>query len=88
MVHLIFKKSERELRERAFEEAPPGFRQGDNIDGYARGFEEADELTRSRGRDNPNRKGILTDDGGKAEKELRDRTLRSFGQNPDHHQWE
>lgn len=70
MVHIIVKKSERELRERAAESRTPGFRQGGNIDGYARGAEEADSLLRSRGRDNPNQKPILVDDGGKAAAEL------------------
>ncbi len=79
MVHLIFRKSERELRERAAESATPGYRQGKNIDGYARGLEEADRLLVSRGRDNPNQKPILVDDGGAAEKELRQRTMRSMG---------
>ena len=79
MVHLIFRKSERELRERAAESATPGFRQGRNIDGYARGREEAETLLRSRGHDNPNQKPILVDDGGESDKQLRDRTLRSMG---------
>lgn len=73
MTYIIIKKSERELRERAYESASKGFVQGRNIDGYARGIEEADSLLRSRGRDNPNQEPILVDDGGKAEAEIQDR---------------
>ena len=76
MVHLIFKKSERELRERAHESPTPGFRQGRTIDGYARGLEEADGLLVQRGRDNPNQKPILVDDGGKAAAEVETRIPR------------
>ena len=83
MVYQINRKSERELRERAWETRTPGYRQGRNIEGYARDVEEADRLLASRGRDNPNQKPILCDDGGKAEKELRDRTLRSMGIRPE-----
>jgi hypothetical protein len=86
MVHIIIKRSERELRERAYEAASEGFQQGRNIDGYARGLEEADNLLRSRGRDNPNQQPILVDDGGKAEKELRERTMRSMGIRPEAYQ--
>lgn len=75
MTYIIIKRSERELRERAAESASPGYRQGRNIDGYARGLEEADELLRSRGRDNPNQNPILVDDGGKAQAELEKRAL-------------
>lgn len=75
MVYIIIKRSERELRERAAETAHPGYRQGRNIDGYARGLEEADSLLASRGRDNPNQKPILVDDGGKAEREATARAL-------------
>jgi hypothetical protein len=80
MTYLIFKKSPRELRER-MAEAPRTF--VGKVDAYARDIEEADQYQRSHGRDNPNRKGVLIDDGGKAEKELRDRTLRSMGLNPE-----
>ena len=83
MVHLIFRKPERELRERAAEARTPGYRQGRNIDGYARDVEEADRILRSRGRDNPNQKPVLCDDGGKAEKEARHRALRSMGLRPE-----
>lgn len=83
MVHIIIRKSERELRERAYEARVAGFRQGYNVDGYARGLEEADHLLRSRGRDNPNQNPIMVDDGGKADKELRHRTLRSMGLRPE-----
>lgn len=76
MVHIIVKKSERELRERAHESASKGFRQGYNIDGYARGMEEADSLLRSRGRDNPNQNPILVDDGGKSKQEVGERGLK------------
>lgn len=76
-MHIIVKRSERELRERAWETRTPGYRQGRNIDGYARGMEEADELLRSRGRDNPNQKPILVDDGGKAAAELEARAVRN-----------
>ena len=76
MVHIIVKKSERELRERAHESASKGFRQGYNIDGYARGMEEADSLLRSRGRDNPNQTPILVDDGGAANRELEERAVK------------
>ena len=83
MVHIIIKKSERELRERAHESAGPGYKQGRTIDGYARGMEEADRLVRDRGRDNPNQKPVLVDDGGVAERKLRERTLRNAGYDPE-----
>ena len=77
MVHIIFRRSERELRERAAESRTPGYRQGKNIDGYARGLDEADRLLRSRGRDNPNQKPILVDEGSaQAQRELESRTPR------------
>ena len=76
MVHIIVKKSERELRERAHESASKGFRQGYNIDGYARGMEEADSLLRSRGRDNPSQLPVLVDDGGKSKQEVEERGLK------------
>lgn len=79
MIYLIFKKSPRELRERQreLEVKAPHFR---GMDAYARDIEEADAYTRDvTGRDNPNRKGVVTDDGGKAEKEARDRMLRAMG---------
>lgn len=79
MVHLIFKKSEREIRERAAESAPREYR--GMVSGYARDVEEADSIQRGRGRDNPNYAPILCDDGGKAEREMRERTLRSHGIN-------
>lgn len=74
------KRSAREMRER-MAEAPRAFR--GKVDAYARGFEEADRFVVEQGRDNPNRLGVLTDDGGKAEKELRDRGLRAAGKNPE-----
>lgn len=78
MVHLIFKKSARELRERSMVEAPK-WSHG-QVDAYARDMEEADTFLRDEvGRDNPNRKGVLTDDGGKADREVRHRMLRSMG---------
>lgn len=81
MVHIIIRKSPRELRER-MAEAPRTF-QG-KVDAYARDIEEADRYQRDvTGRDNPGRKGVLTDDGGKAEKELRDRSLRALGLRPE-----
>ncbi len=80
MVHIIIKKSARELRERRAE-AP---KWGQNMDAYARGFEEADAFLRDEvGRDNPNRRGVLTDDGGKSEKEARDKMLRAKGLDPE-----
>lgn len=82
MVEIIIRKSPRELRERAAAEAPRWSR--GQVDAYARDIEEADAYQRDvTGRDNPNRKGVLTDDGGAAEKELRDRTLRSMGLRPE-----
>lgn len=82
MVYIIIKKSPRELRERALEQAPSWSR--GKVDAYARDMEEADAYQRDvTGRDNPNRKGVLTDDGGKSERELRDRTLRSMGLRPE-----
>jgi hypothetical protein len=83
MVHIIIKKSERELRERAHESAGPGYKQGKTIDGYARGMEEADRLVRDRGRDNPNQKPVLVDDGGQAERKLKEMTLKAHGKNPE-----
>lgn len=76
MTHIIIRKTERDLRERAREAGRP------NLDGYARGMEEAEHFARRQGIDNPNRKGWLTDDGGHAEKQLRDRTLRAMGKDP------
>lgn len=85
MVHIIIRKSPRELRERAAEAAPRWSR--GKVDAYARGFEEADAYQRDvTGRDNPERKGVLTDDGGKAEKEVRDRMLRARGKNPEEYE--
>jgi len=76
MTHIIIKRSEREMREAAHERRDPGYRQGKNIDGYARGMEEADRLLRDRGRDNPNQKPILVEDHGKAAAELEARIPR------------
>ena len=73
MTYIIIKKTERDLRERAYTERSQGFRQGRNIDGYARGLEEADRLQRDRGRDNPNQLPVLVDDGGKAAAEIEQR---------------
>lgn len=74
-MELIFRKSERELRERAYESRPRGFRQGRNIDGYARGPEEAERLLRSRGRDKP-QAPILMDADTKVNEELAARVRR------------
>ena len=80
MVHIIVKRSERELRERAAESRTPGYRQGRNIDGYARGLEEADRIQRERGRDNPNQKPILVDEGSaQAQKRERDLAIQASG---------
>ena len=75
MTGIIIRKTERDLRERAAEQRS-GYKQGQNIDGYARGFEEADRLLRDRGRDNPNQKPILVDDQGRAAAELEQRTQK------------
>lgn len=78
-MEIIVKKSPRELRER-MAEAPRWAREQA---AYARGLEEAHAYSRDvEGLDNPNRKGVLTDDGGRAAKELRDRTLRAHGRDP------
>ncbi len=79
-IQIIVKRSEREIRERAHESAPKAYR--GHIDGYARGLEEADRLMVERGRDNPANRAILVDDGGKADRELRDRALRNAGIDP------
>ncbi len=84
MVNIIIKKSARELRERAAEQAPKWAR--GKVDAYARDVEEADRYQRETGRDDPSRKGVLMDDGGRAEKEVRDRTLRAAGLNPEHYE--
>lgn len=76
MVHIIIRRSERELRERAMEEAPPWAR--GKVSGYARDIEEADRVIRETGRDKP-RAPFFCDDGGKADRELRERTARSMG---------
>ena len=76
MVYLVFKKSPREMRERVAE-APKAFR--GQVDAYARDIEEAESYQRQMGRDRPDRKGVLTDDGGKADREMRHRMLRSHG---------
>lgn len=70
MTYLIFKKSDREIRERASQEAPSRYR---GITGYARDVEEAEQIQRGRGMDNPNTGLILCDDGGKADAELKAR---------------
>jgi len=77
LTYIIIRRSEREIRERAAESAPREYR--NSVSGYARDVEEADRIQRGRGRDNPNYAPILCDDGGKAERELRHRTLKSFG---------
>jgi len=83
LVEIIIRKSPRELRERQAELAASA-KHFSGFDAYARDPEEADEyVTKVVGRDNPNRKGVVTDDGGKAEKELRDRSLRSMGLRPE-----
>ena len=80
-ITIISRKSPRELRERLRAEAPKHFQ---GFDAYARGFEEADAYQRDvTGRDNPTRKGVVTDDGGKAERELQARMLRAAGKNPE-----
>lgn len=76
MVYIIVKKSARELRERAAESAPRAYR--GRLAGYARGHEEADRLMGELGRDNPDAI-VLTDDGGQAEREIRQRVLKSAG---------
>ena len=76
MTYIIVKRSENDMRNAAHEARKPGYRQGQNIDGYARGMEEADSLLRSRGRDNPNQKPILVEDHGKAAAELDERALK------------
>ena len=79
MVEIIIRKSPRELRERQLELASKAkhFR---GMDAYARDIEEADAYQRDvTGRDNPNRKGVVTDDGGKSELELKHRALRAMG---------
>lgn len=82
-MEIIIKKSPRELRERMAE--APKYARGHAA--YARGLEEAHAYSRDvEGLDNPNRKGVITDDGGKAQKELRDRTLRAHGLNPEAYQ--
>ena len=81
MVFIIIKKTERDLRERAAE--TPHARRFKGVQHYARDVEEADNLYRSRGRDNPANTPVLCDDGGVAEKKLRDRTLRAAGKNPE-----
>ena len=84
MVHIIVKKSPRELRERLREQAPRHFQ---GMDAYARDIEEADRYQRDlTGRDNPARKGVVIDDGGRAEREVRDLALRARGLNPEAHQ--
>lgn len=74
------KRSAREIRER-MAEAPRSF--AGKVDGYARGMEEADRFVAEQGRDNPANRGVLTDDGGKADRELRDRALQARGLNPE-----
>lgn len=82
MVGLIFKRSDREIRERVAE-APRRYREA-GITGYARDPEEAMENSRRhRGSDNPDQGLVLCDDGGKAERDLMDRTLRAHGIDPD-----
>lgn len=66
MVHIIVRRSEREMRERHHEQAPKWAR-GSVSNAYARGLEEADRLQRDRGRDNPNSGYILVDDVTAAE---------------------
>ena len=86
MVHIIVKKSPRELRERQAELASKA-KHFKGFDAYARDIEEADRYQRDvTGRDNPARKGVVIDDGGRAEREVRDRALRARGLNPEAHQ--
>ena len=83
-IQIIIRKSPRELRERQreLESTTKHFR---GMDAYARDIEEADRYVRDEvGRDNPNRKGVVTDDGGHAEREMRDRAIRAHGLNPEH----
>lgn len=82
MVGFIFKRSDRELRER-MAEAPQRFIEAGDVTRYARDPEEAYNIVReNHGLDNPNHPKILADDGGRAERELRDRTLRAAGYDP------
>lgn len=79
MVYIIIKQTGRDLRERAAREKPREFHSG-AISGYARDVEEAAQLWRDeRGRDNRNFAPMLCDDGGKADAELRARTVRAAG---------
>ena len=83
MVGLIFKRSDREVRER-MNDAPPRWRRTPGITGYARDPEEAERVTReSRGGDNPGSGLILCDDGGKAERDLWTRTAKARGHDPE-----
>jgi hypothetical protein len=77
VTYIIIRRSERELRERAAETAHPGYRQGRNIDGYARDLDEADRLLASRGRDNPHQKPILVDEG--SDRASREAAARAMG---------
>jgi len=81
MVHIIIKRSEREVRERAAE-APARFRKA-GITGYARDIDEAARIQRERGEDNPHSGYMLVDDGGNASREARDRQMRAMGLNPE-----
>lgn len=77
MVHIIIRRSEREVRERAGE-APARYRRA-GITGYARDIEEAERIQKERGLDNPNSGYMLVDDGGKANEEGQRRALRAAG---------
>ncbi len=81
MPELIFRKSERDLKERAAESRETKKFAG--VEHYARDVEEADNLYRSWGRDNPDNKPVLVDDDGKAEKTMRDKQLRNAGYDPE-----
>ena len=61
MVHIIIRRSDRMVRERAAE-AAPRWAKRDGVTGYARGLEEADRIQRERGRDNPHSGYMLVDD--------------------------
>lgn len=63
MVHVIIRRSEREVRERV-RQAPAAYRRG-GITGYARSLEEAERIQRQRGRDNPDSGYILVDGDGR-----------------------
>ena len=73
-MEFYFKRSDREVRERA-REGPARYRRA-GITGYARDIDEARRIQKERGEDNPNSGYMLVDDGGNAAEELRRRTQR------------